>query len=108
MFIPSLDAMQRLGHVPEATNTRNNRGVVFYTVRVVTEGRVWVCLYVLLSLLGNSSVNTFPRPQTILEGVVFYAVPVVSKESRLQISTELLAYKRLELGGGQAYDRSSD
>jgi hypothetical protein len=35
-----------------------------------------------LSLLGNNHVKTFPRQQTIIAGVVFYAVPVVSKESR--------------------------
>jgi hypothetical protein len=35
----------------------------------------------LLSLLGNGSVNTFLRPRRIVEGVVFYAVRVVSNES---------------------------
>jgi hypothetical protein len=35
-----------------------------------------------LSLLGNGSVNTFPRPRRIVVGVVFYAFHIVSKESR--------------------------
>jgi hypothetical protein len=34
------------------------------------------------SLLGNGSVNMFPRQQGITGGVIFYAVRVVSKESR--------------------------
>jgi hypothetical protein len=34
-----------------------------------------------LSLLGNGSVNTFPRQGGIVGGVVSYAVRVVSKES---------------------------
>jgi hypothetical protein len=33
-----------------------------------------------LSLLGNNSVKTFLRQQRTVEGVVFYAVRVVSKE----------------------------
>jgi hypothetical protein len=35
-----------------------------------------------LSVLGNGSVNTFPRQLRILRGVVFYVVRVVSKGSR--------------------------
>jgi hypothetical protein len=39
-------------HVPAATNTHNNRrndgSVIFYTVRVVSEGSLWVCLYIYL------------------------------------------------------------
>jgi hypothetical protein len=35
-----------------------------------------------LSLLGNGSVNTFPRQRRIVGGMVFYAVHVISKESR--------------------------
>jgi hypothetical protein len=35
----------------------------------------------LLSLLGKGSVNTFPRQRTV-ERIVFYAVRIVSKESR--------------------------
>jgi hypothetical protein len=35
-----------------------------------------------LSLLGNNSVKTFPRQGRIVGRVVFYAIRVVSKESR--------------------------
>jgi hypothetical protein len=41
-----------------------------------------------LSLLGNSLVKTFPRQRRIVGGVVFYAVHVVSKESRLLVLPE--------------------
>jgi hypothetical protein len=37
-----------------------------------------------LSLLGNNSVKTFSRQRRIV-GVVFYAVLIVSKESRLEL-----------------------
>jgi hypothetical protein len=43
---------------------------------------LWVCLCIPLSLLGNGSVNTFPRQRKIVGRVVFYTVRVVSKESR--------------------------
>jgi hypothetical protein len=42
----------------------------------------YVGLYVLLSLLGNGSVNIFRRKQRIIGGVVFCVVRVVSKDSR--------------------------
>jgi hypothetical protein len=42
----------------------------------------WACLFIPLSFLGNGSVNAFPLQRGIVEGVVFYAVQVVSKESR--------------------------
>jgi hypothetical protein len=78
--IPPFIARQRLSrHVSAATNTRNNRRIV---------GRVclWVCLYTIpLSLLGDNSVKTFLRQRRIAEGVVFCAVRVVSKESRLLV-----------------------
>jgi hypothetical protein len=57
-------------------------GVVFYSVRVVSNESLWVCLCFPLLLLGNGSVNTFPQQRGIVGGVVFYAVLVVSKESR--------------------------
>jgi hypothetical protein len=43
-----------------------------------------LCLHVhhSLSLLGNGSLNTFPRHWRVVECVVFYAIRVVSKESR--------------------------
>jgi hypothetical protein len=49
-----------------ATNICNNRivgNVVFYAVRVVSKESLWVCLSILLSLLGNGSVNMFQRQQ---------------------------------------------
>jgi hypothetical protein len=74
--IPLFIARQRLGkHVPASTNTRNNRIIVGCVC-------LWVCLCIPLSLLGNNSVKTFPRQRRVVEGVVFYAVRVVSKESR--------------------------
>jgi hypothetical protein len=44
-------ARQRLGnHVPEATNTRNNRTIVgrviFYAVRVLLKESLWICLFI--------------------------------------------------------------
>lgn len=41
-----------------------------------------VGLYIPLSLLGNSSERTIPLQQRFFEGVIFYAVSVVSKERR--------------------------
>jgi hypothetical protein len=40
-----------------------------------------------LSLIGDGSVNTFPRKGGIVGGVVFYAVRVVSKKSRQLVLT---------------------
>jgi hypothetical protein len=84
---PSIVARQKLGkHVPAETYIRNNRrivrGVVFYTVRVVSKKILWVCLRIPLLLLGNGSVNTFPGQRKIVGSMVFYAVHFVSKESR--------------------------
>jgi hypothetical protein len=77
--IPLFVARQRLGkHVPTATNIRNNR-------RTVGCVCLWACLCIPLLLPGNNSVKTFPRQRRILEGVVFYAVLVVSKESRCSV-----------------------
>jgi hypothetical protein len=39
----------------------------------------------LLSLLGNGSVNRIPRQLRIIGGVVFYAICVVTKESKLLV-----------------------
>jgi hypothetical protein len=44
--------------------------------------RVCGCVCVSLSFLGNGSLNTFPRQRIIVRGLVFYALYVVSKESR--------------------------
>jgi hypothetical protein len=74
--MPLFIARQRFGkHVPAPTNTRNNR-------RIVGRACLWVRLCTPLSLLGNNSVKTFPQERRIVGGVVFYAVRVVSKESR--------------------------
>jgi hypothetical protein len=71
--MPHFVARQPLGkHVPTAKNTRNNGRIV---------GRE--CLCIPLSLLSNHSVKTLPRQRSIVGGVVFYAVRVVSKETRL-------------------------
>jgi hypothetical protein len=61
--------------VPAATNTSNNR-------RIVGRMCLWVCLCVPLSMLGSNTVKTFSRQRIIVGGVVFYAVGVLSKESR--------------------------
>jgi hypothetical protein len=86
-------------NVPTATNTRNNSRIVgrviFYAVRVIPKGSLWVCLCIPPSLLGNNSVNTFPR-QWRIGGVVFYAVRVVSKESR-RLFPELLVFFKKEI-----------
>jgi hypothetical protein len=82
-------ATQQLGkHVPAATNTRNRRidwRVVFYVVRVISKESLWACLRIILSLLGNGSVNTFPRQRRIVGGVLLYAICVVSKEIRRSV-----------------------
>jgi hypothetical protein len=68
-------ARKRLGkQVPAAKNIRNNRGIV---------GRayLWICLCIILSLLGNNSVKTFPRQRRTVGGVVFQAVRALPKES---------------------------
>jgi hypothetical protein len=49
---------------------------------VVSKESLWVCLCISLSLLGNSSVHTFPRQRRIFGSVFFYAGHVLSKESR--------------------------
>jgi hypothetical protein len=80
MCIPSAVAGQRLGiHVSAATNTRNKKELLdaSFSMWSVTYQRS-------LSLQGNGSVNTFP-PQRRIVGVVFYAVRVVSKESRRSV-----------------------
>jgi hypothetical protein len=75
-------------HVPAATNTLNNRSIVgqvsFYAVHVLSKESLWVCLPIPLSLLGNVSVQNFPRQQRIV-GIAFCAVRVVSKGSRLLV-----------------------
>jgi hypothetical protein len=85
--VPPFGARQRLGrHVPVATNTGNNRRiagrVIFYVVHFLPRESPWACLCIPLSLLGNNSVETFPRQRRIIGDLVFCADRVVSKESR--------------------------
>jgi hypothetical protein len=92
-----IGAMQRLGkHIPEATNTYNNRRiiglVIFYVVSLLWNETLWVCLCILLSLLGNNSIKTFPRQRRIVGGVVYFAVSVVSKESRRLVLPKTACY----------------
>jgi hypothetical protein len=67
-------------HVPAARNTHNSRIV----------GRL--CLCIPLSLVGNSSVKTFPRQRRVVGGVIFCAVCVVSKESRRLVLPKTSAF----------------
>jgi hypothetical protein len=74
IYIPPFIAGQRIGkHVPAATNTHSSRKIV----RLLY---LRVCACILLSLLGNTSVKTFPRQRRIVGGFVFCAGPVVSKK----------------------------
>jgi hypothetical protein len=70
-----LIARQLLGkHVPTATNIWNNRNILGHEC-------LWVCLRILLSLLGcYLAVKMFPLQRRTVEGVVFYAVRVLSKK----------------------------
>jgi hypothetical protein len=61
--------------------------VVFCALRNVSEESLWVFLLIPLSLLGNGSVNTFPRQRRIVGGVVSCAAHIVSKESRRLVLT---------------------
>jgi hypothetical protein len=84
-YIPFI-AGQRLGkHVPAATNTRKNTRVV---------RRVFRGLCIPLSFLGNNSLKTFPR-QRWIGGVVFYAVRVVSYESRQLVLPRSYCFLRI-------------
>jgi hypothetical protein len=75
-YSPPFIARQRLDkHVPTAKTTPNNRTIVGLVC-------LCVCLRILLSFLGNNSVETFPRQQRIFGKFVFYAVRIISKESR--------------------------
>jgi hypothetical protein len=88
MCIDPFVARQRLDkHVPTRTNTRSNR-------RTVRRVCLWVCQCIPLLLLGKNSINTFPRKQSFVGGVVFYAVRVISKESRRLVLPELLVFSR--------------
>lgn len=64
LTVPRLSGRRRLGnHFPATMNTRNdgrNSGHV----------RVWIFLYILLSLLGNNSVKDLPRQRWVVGGIV--------------------------------------
>jgi hypothetical protein len=69
-------ARQQLGkHVPRAINTFHNKTYCW------TRVSVGLSVY-LLSLPGNNSVKTSAQQRKFFAGVIFYAVRVVSKESR--------------------------
>jgi hypothetical protein len=59
----------------------------------ISESSLWVCHSISLSLLNNNSLNTCPRQRTAVVGVVFYAVLVVSKESRRLADIGTTCYK---------------
>jgi hypothetical protein len=72
--LPPFGDTQRLGkHVPAATNIRNNtriaRHVIFCAVHVLLKETVQVCLCILLRLLGNNSIKTFPLQRRIVGSV---------------------------------------
>jgi hypothetical protein len=73
--------------VPLGRNTCNNRKIVghiiFFVIPVISKESLWVCPCILISLLVNGSVNTFPWRWIIIGFVIFYAIYVISKESRL-------------------------
>jgi hypothetical protein len=50
-------------------------GVVFYEVLVLSKESLWVFLCIPLLLLGNGSVNTFPRQRGIVGGIIFFCGP---------------------------------
>jgi hypothetical protein len=89
MCIPLIVVRQRFGrHITAATNTGNRRfvgGVVLYAIRAVSKESLWTCLCIPQSLLGNESVNTFPRQRRIVGSVVLHHIHVLSKEIRLLV-----------------------
>jgi hypothetical protein len=88
---PSIAARQRLSKTfPRQREIVGD--VVFYAVHVVSKESLWVCLCILLSLLGNGSVNKFPRQRGIVGDVVFYEVHVVSKETMRLFLTRTSCY----------------
>jgi hypothetical protein len=66
---------------PCATNTQNDRknfgGVVFCTVRIILKEILPVSLCIPLPLLGNDSINMFPRQRRITGDVIIYAVQIM-------------------------------
>jgi hypothetical protein len=85
MYATRIVARQRLGkHVPTSLNTRNNRRVFLniVSVRSVLYKKESLWIVYLSVTAGSGSVKTFPRQRSIVGGVVFYEVRIVSKERR--------------------------
>jgi hypothetical protein len=83
--VPPIIVKQRLGeNVTARSNTHAAIEELFgatFSIRLDSYQRNFVDLCIPLSLLGNGSVNTFPRQRRIVRGSVFYVVRVVSNES---------------------------
>jgi hypothetical protein len=84
-FIPPFYAKQRLGrHLPTAKNTSYNTRIVgrliFYAVFVLSKGSLWVCLCILLRLLGNNSVKTFSKEKLL---AVLFSILSVSYQKKV-------------------------
>jgi hypothetical protein len=79
-------ATKRLGkNITAATDTlatiEELLGALF-SMWSVSKESLWVCQCILLSLLANSSVNTFLRQRGFIGGLLFVYAILVSKESR--------------------------
>jgi hypothetical protein len=59
---------------------------------------VSVGLCIPLSLVGNSLVKIFPQQRTVVGGVIFDAVCVISKESRLLVLPRTSGFKIRKVG----------
>jgi hypothetical protein len=87
MCMPPIVARQWLNiHIPVAMNTWNKEELLYASFSVWSvsyQRRVCgVCLCIPLPLQGNGSVHMLLQQWRILGGVIFYAVHVISKESR--------------------------
>jgi hypothetical protein len=95
MCILPIVARQRLGkHVPSATSTCNNtriiERIIFCAVRFLSKESLLVSLCIPVLLLGNNSVNKFPRQRTIVGGVVFYGSMSYQRQVGVLFFSELL------------------
>jgi hypothetical protein len=68
----------KYGH--ESRGTQNQKSVLARQQQFT--GVDWTGLCISLSLLDNDSLNVFPRQRKIVGDEVFYAVHVISKQSR--------------------------
>jgi hypothetical protein len=92
--IPSIITRHQLNkHVPMITDTHSNRNIIeqaiFCVVNVASKENVGLCIPLLL--MGNGSINTFLLQQSIIGGIIFFAVCVMWKEIK-QFLTELLSF----------------